>query len=175
MKAVGRRCTKAVAISTPVPKCCDIKMNLFGPALSLEVRRDIRGNPHAAHRQHKSSPAAIKGTHLLCSRPESISAQIHAPMCYMFPWSRIRMLAWVDLHLVAPALLVGVLLICLTRTKLKCMSEHGITRSTRSRGRVCLTSYRTIVTDHFAFVYRQYRDRSIMVRCSAEVGVVLID
>lgn len=47
MKAVGRRCTKAVAISTPVPKCCDIKMNLFGPALSLEVRRDIRGNPHA--------------------------------------------------------------------------------------------------------------------------------
>ena len=151
MKAVGSRCTKAVAMSTPVPKCCDIKMNLFGPALSLEVLRDIRGNPHAAHRQHKSSPAAIKGTHLLCSGPESISAQIHALMYYMSPWSRIRMLAWVAVRLVAPALLVGVLLICSTRTKLKCMSEHGITRSTRSRGRTCLTSFYTIVTDHVYF------------------------
>lgn len=36
-------------MSTPVPKCCDMKMNLFGPALPFDVRRDIKGNPHAIH------------------------------------------------------------------------------------------------------------------------------
>lgn len=46
VKAVGRRWTKAVAIKTPVPKCCDIKMNLPA-AVFLDARRDIRGKPHA--------------------------------------------------------------------------------------------------------------------------------
>lgn len=44
--AVGRRCTKAVAIKTPVPKCCEMKMNLAATALR-EALRDIRGKPQA--------------------------------------------------------------------------------------------------------------------------------
>jgi hypothetical protein len=46
--AVGRRWTKAVAMSTPVPKCCDMNTNRLGPAdRLLDDRRDIKGNPQA--------------------------------------------------------------------------------------------------------------------------------
>lgn len=45
-KAVGSKCTKAVAISTPVPKCCEMKMKR--PAFDFfEDRRDTNGKPQA--------------------------------------------------------------------------------------------------------------------------------
>lgn len=46
MKAVGRRWTNAVAIRTPVPKCWEMKMNLFAKEAFVDFR-DIRGNPQA--------------------------------------------------------------------------------------------------------------------------------
>jgi hypothetical protein len=45
-KAVGRRWTNAVAIRTPVPKCCDMNMNLPA-AVFFDARLEIRGNPQA--------------------------------------------------------------------------------------------------------------------------------
>jgi hypothetical protein len=47
MYAVGKRWTNAVAISTPVPKCLDMKRKRCGTG-SLGKRRAIIGNAHAA-------------------------------------------------------------------------------------------------------------------------------
>jgi hypothetical protein len=45
--AVGRRCTKAVAMSTPVPKWREIKSAWLGIG-SVGKRRTMMGNEHAA-------------------------------------------------------------------------------------------------------------------------------
>jgi len=46
MNAVGSRWTNAVAINTPVPKCCDMNMNLAAPVFR-EALFDTRGKPQA--------------------------------------------------------------------------------------------------------------------------------
>jgi hypothetical protein len=45
MNAVGNKWTKAVAMRTPVPKCCEKNTNLFCPAF-LETLFDIKGKAH---------------------------------------------------------------------------------------------------------------------------------
>ena len=50
-KAVGRRCTNAVAMRTPVPKCRDRKINRCGIG-SLGKRLAMIGNEHASRYQY---------------------------------------------------------------------------------------------------------------------------
>lgn len=60
MKAVGSKCTNAVAIRTPVPKCWERNMKRFGPS-DLEDRRDIRGNPQAERGRNIVSQVQRRG------------------------------------------------------------------------------------------------------------------
>jgi hypothetical protein len=50
-KAVGRRCTKAVAIRTPVPKCLEMKRNWCGTG-NRGKRFATMGKEHAGQDQH---------------------------------------------------------------------------------------------------------------------------
>ena len=56
MKAVGRRCTKAVAMSTPVPKCLLRKRNWCGTG-NFGKRLAMMGNEHAGDESDWSGQA----------------------------------------------------------------------------------------------------------------------
>lgn len=85
--AVGRRCTKAVAMSTPVPKCRDRKRNWWGTGTPGK-RLTMTGNEHASAAQistHVQPAVEETCTYPRCSAQVSGPERRHAAVCYSVP------------------------------------------------------------------------------------------
>lgn len=92
MKAVGRRCTKAVAIKTPVPKCLERKRNWWGTG-NRGKRLATMGKEQAVRVQCAVPLPLVHGQNTYRPYSQRVSAPVqrHGGACcssHGCPWSR---------------------------------------------------------------------------------------